>query len=376
MKTKQRVLSLDPAGLLWGSERALLDFIGEIPEFESACCCPPGSPLIEKLKARNVACLPTFQANLHLRGVGARLLALWGLLRALWIYRPGVLHVNQAGATRIALLACRLFRIPCVVHVRLQEDVEYLNRLRPSPKYLRCLFAVSQPIADLIKAQPNLQNIPCATLLDAYLPKFASGGRAVSNSHQQSKWDFVCIGRISPSKGQEILIRALHLLQQSGQSPRVVFVGEINDCGRGLQRLVKDLELEAAVEFAGHLDNVFDVLANGRWLVCPSKYESLGRVVFEAWDTGLPVIAGQFSGGVAASVHASNGGLLFEEWSPESLATTLRCAMSIDSAAGQEMAQKGRTWLVQTTHPTRYAKAIADTFQQAIRSFEHRANLQ
>jgi glycosyltransferase involved in cell wall biosynthesis len=369
MKPRQRMLSLDPAGLLWGSERALLDFIGEIPGFDSACCCPPGSPLIEQLKSRNVASIPSFQANLHLRGVGARVLALGGLLRALWRCRPDVLHVNQAGATRIALLACRIFGIPCVAHVRLQEDIDYLNRLRPSPKYLRHLIAISQPIADLIEAQANLRAIPCAMLLDAYRPQCGAGVVAASNGRGSAKWDFVCVGRFCDSKGQEILIRALKVLQQSGSSPKAVFVGEINGCGQKLQNLTKELALEAAVEFAGHCDSVEGVLGNSKWLVCPSRFEPLGRVLFEAWDAGIPVMAGELSGGAAASVNASGGGLLFGEWTPVSLAATMSTALATAPAQADQMAKKGRAWLVEATNPTRYAEAIAGILREAIGSF-------
>lgn len=382
MKPRQRVLSLDPAGLLWGSERALLDFIGEIPGFESGCCCPLGSPLIEKLKVRNVTSFPTFEANLHVRGKAARVRALYGLLRAMWSFRPDVMHVNQAGASRIALLACRIFRIPCVTHVRLQEDVEYLNRLRPSPKYLRNLIAISDPIADLIRAQANLQGIPCTTLLDAYCPREQCSRQSeaadaiVSSvsiaSPRNVQWDFVCVGRFSDSKGQEVLIRAVPLLQQAGSSPKVVFVGEINDCGRKLQNLVSELNLKGAVEFVGHRDTVDDLLCRSRWLVCPSQFEPLGRVLFEAWDAGIPVVAGAFSGGAAASVNASGGGLLFKEWTPDSLATTLAKALMTGSAQADQMAKMGRGWLVQATNPTRYAGFVAAILREAMHSFQRR----
>lgn len=372
MQPRHRVLSLDPAGLLWGSERALLDFIGEIPEFESAVCCPPNTPLINQLQARGVPCFPNFQANLHLRGVWSRGVALVGLLRALRSFRPQVLHVNQAGATRIALLACRLFRIPCVTHVRLQEDVEYLNRLRPSSKYLRHLIAVSQPIADLIKAKPNLRMIPCAMLLDAYCPRLATNGNAHRADSWNAEWDIVCAGRFCDSKGQEVLIRAVPLLRRFGLFPRVVFVGEINDCGRQLNNLVKQMGLDAAVNFAGHRDSVMDILAQSRWLVCPSAYETLGRVMFEAWDAGIPVVAGAFSGGAAASVKASGGGLLFGEWTPDSLATTLARALMTGTAEADRMANMGRAWLLQATNPTRYAGSLAAILREAMHSFHRR----
>lgn len=368
MQPQQRLLTLDPAGLLWGSERALLDFIGEIPGFAAACCCPPGTPLIEKLKDRNVGCFPTFQANLHLRGMGARLWALCGLIWTMRAYCPDVLHVNQAGATRIALMACRVFSIPCVVHVRLQEDVEYLNALQPSARFLRHLIAISQPIADLLKAQPNLQDIPCTMLMDAYRPHGADHIDAVTNDHEPIKWDLVCVGRFCESKGQEILLRSLHILQHHGHTPKCAFVGVLNECGLTLQQLAKDLGIDGNVKFLGHLDDVHAINRQSRWLVCPTIYEALGRVIFEAWDAGIPVVAGAFAGGAATSILTSGGGLLFEEWTPASLATTLGTALATEAAARQLMAANGRNWMSHATHPADYAASFSIILQKVIGS--------
>jgi len=367
MKIEKRILSLDPVGLLWGSERALLDFIGEIPGFETACCCPPKTPLIEKLKTNKVACFPTFQSNLHRRGIGARILALGGLLRALWAFRPDVLHVNQAGVTRLALIACRILRIPCVAHVRLEEDVEYLNHRRPSPRYLRRLIAVSQSIADLIETQPHLKNIPCSMLRDAYRPQsWHSSEPASREKPDEASWDFVCVGRFCEDKGQEVLIRALSILRQHGASPKVVFVGEVNAQGAEMQRLVTTLELSDHITFVGHKDNVFNILRQSSWLVCPSRYESLGRVLFEAWDAGIPVIGGAFAGGAAASIKESGGGLLFDQWSPEFLAKVLLIALACPQTEIAAMAMAGCTWMKEATDPNLYTRGMAEIFHDAM----------
>jgi glycosyltransferase involved in cell wall biosynthesis len=252
----------------------------------------------------------------------------------------------------------------------LQEDVEYLNALRPSPKFLRQLIAISQPIADLLKAQPNLQEIPCTMLLDAYLPQSANSHEACANDSVPIQWDFVCVGRFCESKGQEIFLRALHLLMLDGNAPKVAFVGAINDCGQALRDITDHLGLEKSVKFLGHHDGVHEINKQSRWLVCPSLYEPLGRVIFEAWDAGIPVLAGAFAGGAATSIQSSGGGLLFDEWNPTSLATTLTNALATDQAARQWMADQGRTWMLEATHPTRYAAAISMILQDAIHFYQ------
>lgn len=361
----KRVLVLDPAGLLWGSERALLDFIGEIPGYEAACCCPAGTPLVSKLTSKGIVCFPTFQENLHLRGKVARLRALWGLISAMIRFKPDVLHVNQAGATRIALTACRILSVPCISHVRLQEDVAYLNRLKPSPRHLRGLISVSQPISELLENQEALRSIPKHTLLDAYRTSSTGESDRQSLPARDLKWDFVCVGRMAAGKGQEKLLRALAVLKMRGRQPKVAFVGEVNAHGESLRLLADKLGLTGAVTFLGHSDRVMDVLRQAQWLICPSEYESLGRVLFEAWDTGIPVIAGRTSGGAAASIQASQGGLLFQEWTPEAIAAAMDEAVMMNGESMKSLVNRGRNWLEAATDPRGYATAMADILNHA-----------
>jgi len=361
-ETQRRVLSLDPAGLLWGSERALLDFLGMIPGFSGACCLPPGSPLIAKLRELEIPHFPYFKANLHQRGVLQRGIALLGLMRAIRQFRPHVIHVNQAGATKIALAACKVFKIPCVSHVRLLEDVEYLNRIQPSPHHLKHLISVSPPIAEEIDRQPGLQSIPRTMLLDAYRPFGVQG----SNPSPPPTWDFACVGRLSESKGQELLIRALMILERRGLRPRTVILGDLNQHGHELQELVRDAGLIETVQFFGYHEQVGEVLRRTKWLVCASRYETLGRVLFEAWDFGIPVIAGATSGGAAVSVSTSGGGLLFGEWNASSLADCLQNALATTPTDYVRMARNGRNWMVNATQPDQYAACISRIFDQVI----------
>jgi glycosyltransferase involved in cell wall biosynthesis len=341
----------------------LLDFLCDIPGYEAACCLPPRTPLVAKLQDRNIQCFPYFQKHLHQRGIIPKFVALLGLMCAIRKYRPHILHVNQAGATRIALAACRVFKTPCISHVRLLEDVAYLNALKPSGRYLNHLIAISPPIAEEIAQHPALRETPCTMLLDAYRPF----ERTWVGPASPPAWDLVCVGRLSESKGQELMIEALEILRDRGLRPKTLFVGEINEFGRRLQGKVRDLDLSDTVEFSGHCEQVDELFLRSKWLVCPSRYEPLGRVLFEAWDMGIPVIAGATSGGAAASVRASDGGLLFDAWTSSSLASSLGKAIETSHAEQIRMANNGRNWMVPATDPVSYAGQIGHLCDQIIR---------
>ena len=108
------------------------------------------------------------------------------------------------------------------------------------------------------------------------------------------------------------------------------------------------------------------ILAQASCLACASRYQSLGRVLFEAWDAGIPVIGGAFSGGAAASLKESGGGLLFDRWNPESLAEALLIALTCPQATATEMAKAGFAWVREATDPKVYASGMAKIFHDAI----------
>jgi glycosyltransferase involved in cell wall biosynthesis len=231
------------------------------------------------------------------------------------------------------------------------EDVAYLSDLKPSPHHLKHLIAISAPIAEEISRHHALSKISCTMLLDAYRPT----SKRMAPQRFSSAWDFVCVGRLSESKGQALLIQALKILRGRGIRPKTVIVGDINAFGQQLQAKVLDAGLSEMVEFVGHSDQVEDFLLRSKWLICPSLYEPLGRVLFEAWDFGIPVIAGSMSGGAASSIRSSDGGLLFDEWTASSLAECLERALGMVPTRLANLARNGRAWMIEATDPDRYA---------------------
>ncbi len=365
-----RWLTLDPAGLLWGSERALLDFITSLPDTAVGCCCPEGS-LAARLRKLSIPVFPFFLADLHTKGKVKRFSALVGLIRATGGFRPHVLHVNQAGATRLALAASRLFRIPCVVHLRLKEDIDYLDRLQPSPEHLSHLITISESIDRLVADRPALRRLRRTLLLDAYIPRNREFLTPLRREKVTSQWDFICVGRFSPSKGQELLLEALILLHERKLPFRAIFVGELNNHELKMKHRAQMAGVADSVEFAGHSDCVHELIEASRWLVCPSAYEPLGRVLFEAWDAGRPAVVGAFAGGAATSVISSGGGLLFPEWTAQPLASVLQEALAMDASREQDLAAKGYRWMRDATEPAAYARRFGEILREAVAERRH-----
>src|SRR5438045_3845216 len=121
MGALQRVLFIEAAGKLWGSERSLLALLKVMPRLEVAVCCPSRTPLGLELERLNISTLPYLICDLHQKSKLHRLWASVGVLRACWEFRPNLIYLNQSGSYRIALPAAVLLNLPIIAHVRIFE---------------------------------------------------------------------------------------------------------------------------------------------------------------------------------------------------------------------------------------------------------------
>jgi glycosyltransferase involved in cell wall biosynthesis len=111
----------------------------------------------------------------------------------------------------------------------------------------------------------------------------------------------VCVGRISPQKGQRELIAAWHLVRGEVPNAELILVGDGPDRA--------DLERLAApgVRFVGHQGDVRPWLAASDVVALLSRYEGLSLAVLEAMATGRSVVVTSAQG-MREVVHAGDDG--------------------------------------------------------------------
>ena len=331
-----------------------------MPGVEVAVCCPPKSPLIPELERRSVRVFPYFIAALHEKSRLQRLRAAIGVARACQQFRPDVIHLNQGGCYRVALLAALLFNLPIIVHVRIYDDVAYLALQRPSPRRLRGIVAISESIAEELHRQPALSGLPRHVLYDSYV----TSQPPLQSNHADSR--IACVGRIVPIKGQDLLIEAVHRLAVNGATTDCLLLGD------GASDFVQTLKTAAAngpgarhIHWLGVREDVVSLLATCAVLVCPSHREPLGRVIFEAWDAGAIPVAYRNSAGAAEIISAANGGLLYAEQSVDSLSSAIMEALRLPREKAAELVGNGRSWLSRHCDPTAYGAAMAKILGEA-----------
>lgn len=367
-KRQKRVLILEPAGNLWGSERFLLDFLKSAPtsSWEIGVCCPPKSLIIESLAALPVKVFPNFISHLHEGGRGQRLKAALNLLKTALAFKPQVIFVNQAGATRIALFVGRLLRIPVITHVQLAEDVDYVMALQASARNLPKIVCDSEYIRQLFPDSQGQLSKRLVTMYSPYVPQYdwLQASETVVASETPK---FSCVARLAKVKGQDVLLRAVDVLKRQGTEVKVTFVGSAtanDNFDVELKELAQTLDVADQVVWAGFQKEVFPFMNGCAAQIICSHVEPLGRVIFEAWDAGIVPVAWKGSGGAAEVTLDSGGGLLYEHQDAQDLAQALLKAVALLPAERQRMVEQGRQWLFDHCDPKKYAEQMLNLCQE------------
>ena len=333
-----KVLILEPSGLMFGSERALLDLLPPLRgKWDVTVCCPPGL-FAEAAAGAGVAVWERFTPYLHQKGRLARLRAAFSFRRIVRELHPDLIHVNQAGAARIAAFAAGS-RIPLVIHSRLFDDHEYL-RERGLEKRACAIIYVSEAMKT--EASKSLCTPNLFRLYDSYAPTCDG-----QSTHTLGR-PLLCIGRLGKVKGQDLILGALAELKRRGVRADVSFLGSAerdSRYGDELKEMARRLGIESRVRWLGFRENVFFDLRDTAALLAPSEKEPLGRVIFEAWDAGTVPVVWRGSGGAAEVVEASGGGIMFQERTPASLADAMQDVLEMPVETRTSLVKGGRTWL-------------------------------
>lgn len=136
---------------------------------------------------------------------------------------------------------------------------------------------------------------------------------------QKSIYSVGFLGRLVPEKGADILIEALRHMPAAAFGVKAC-IGGTGPQYKHLVEQVKAAGLESHVDFIGWVENKTTFFENIDVLCVPSRWESFGLVVLEAWAHGVPVVA-LAADGPKALITNNVTGLLCEE---TDLTNTLR----------------------------------------------------
>ncbi len=126
------------------------------------------------------------------------------------------------------------------------------------------------------------------------------------------------VGRLSPEKGQIVLLRALPAIVAAFPEAACVFAGE-GPSRAALEAEMRRLGIGDRVVLLGFRRDVPMVLAALDLFVQPSIYEGFGLSLLEAMAAGLPIVASRV-GGIPEVIEDGHTGLLVPPQDPAALA--------------------------------------------------------
>jgi phosphatidyl-myo-inositol dimannoside synthase len=163
----------------------------------------------------------------------------------------------------------------------------------------------------------------------------------------------VCVGRMTPRKGQDTLVRAWPWVLAEVPEARLLLVGE-GPYRPKVQKLAESVGVAGSVTFTGSVPfgTMQSYIDAGDVFAMPSRdrrfgleVEALGIVALEAAACGLPVLVGD-SGGAPDTVERGRTGYVVDPRDPVTLAERIRDLL-VEQKAGKVMGDVGRERVTQ-----------------------------
>ena len=261
--------------------------------------------------------------------------AVWSLSRFIRTKGFRIIHCQHSRDLSVVVPAADLSRVS--PKILLSKRVgSYVSKRDPFHRYTYSRVARVLAISEVIRRNV-LETTPMApgrviTLHDAidageYSPATADGAR-VREAFGFTKKNIVVgfVGRFSPGKGHEELLRAAQEVVRVRPLVRFLVAGEASTGEEAYEREIRTLStslgLDGTVTFAGFRRDIPDVMASFDILAFPSHAESFGVVLIEAMAMELPVVSTNCDGVLDIVVEGETG-LYVPPRSPAELASAL-----------------------------------------------------
>ena len=310
------------------------------------------------LVTQPLAYLRTFGLALSHRAPGARGLFLGiahfaeSVLLARELRKRGIAHLHNHfanSAATVGLLASKLLGIGWSFTMHGISETDYpaglmLGRKIEAASLVACVSYFGRAQGMRLVDPSNwdkMHVVRCGVPFDRLPPKSTGSGSPT----------IICVGRLSPEKGQTGVLRAFARLRAKHPDAVLRLVGD-GPNRDALERLASELGIDGAVTFAGRLpeQETLAEIARADMLVLPSFMEGLPIVLMEAMALGVPVISSRVAG-IPELVSDGKTGLLFAPSDWDELAQCIERLLS-DSDLSETLAQNGK-WKITSEFDTR-----------------------
>ncbi|HEU4396026.1 MAG TPA: glycosyltransferase [Planctomycetota bacterium] len=259
-------------------------------------------------------------------------------LRLLRAHRPEVLHTHLFKADLLGALLAARAGVPALVSTKHNEDpylVDGIWRSIGRRAALRAggVIAISEGVARFLGRTLGLPDGRVRVIRYGLDPAIAprGGGAAFREALgvPASAPLAVCLARLSPQKGLDVLVEAARRLRGAVPDARVAIVGRGPD-GAALRDRVRARGLQGRVLFAGFLPDPGPAYDAADCVVLPSRWEGFGLAALEARAAGKRVVVSA-AGGLPEAAGAD--GVVVPVGDATALADAIAAELSRDAVA-------------------------------------------
>lgn len=260
------------------------------------------------------------------------------LLRLVRRLQPEVILSGMAHLNFLVLLLRPFLPRGTRILVRQNATISALLAFGGLPVYTRLLYRLLYRFADRVICQTPAMAADLAREMGiredrlAVLPNPVDvEGIRNAIAENQNLWTgpgphLLAVGRLSREKGFDLLLQALVQVRERFPHADLVICGAGHE-EAALKAECRELGLEAAVRFAGHVDRPAAYFSGASVFVLSSRHEGLPNAMLEAAAGSLPIVALPASEGVVDLLRGQPGTWLAGEISSCALASTLLAAL-------------------------------------------------
>lgn len=253
-------------------------------------------------------------------------------------WRPDVVHTHRIKENCLGGLAAACSNVPVIVHTvhGIQEALTGWEHVK-----WKCYSAVSGQVTRVVASgligvsfeissflKEKFPNLRVACIHNGIMNGVQGGANepGMTRNHMGlagSAFVVGLVGRLSPVKGIEYLLRAVSLLvnEQGMESIQVLIIGG-GPLQKSLEALSGSLGIAAHVTFLGERHDVPSLLSLLDVCVMPSLHEGIPMALLEAMRAGCPVIATAV-GGIPEVLRDGIEGMLVPSKDPKALAQAI-----------------------------------------------------
>ena len=174
------------------------------------------------------------------------------------------------------------------------------------------------------------------------------------------------LGRITPKKGLDILVKAFKSLSQEYEDLHLIIAGPNNEgYEEKIKVLLKELKVIEKVLFVGMLTGKEKISAfvDSEIFILPSYSENFGMAVIEAMACGVPVIISN-KVGIYKEIDENKAGIVVDV-TPESLYNGIKSLLS-DEGLKKETAMRGKRFVENYYNINRVADMMIKAYEEIL----------